>query len=841
MEELITPFNDYPIEFKELNPDDFEFFNVAEKIIITPNADGYINRELQNAIDLSTKNTVVVNAGVGQGKTYSIIQLVKQYYELEEYVIFIASPYMSLVQQYYDKTIDCGIPEDKIYRYENIGTNRDINPEDSRVHILTVNALLGNPGEDALINSQAKRDYINQMVKYCEDNNKKAVFIYDEIHDAIHNFKEEYIFTLWKWRNVIHKNLIISATFNEASKIVIKYLANLTEKKIQLIESKRIRIVNRQSELYLYYNNKQNYLYNDEGITKLVESLLQKGKNIDILCYSKKLAKDICDTEKTDGVSKVLQDSTFNIQKCTSGLVENQRPDRETPSNRYDPLKCNVGTNFKTGISIEKENHAFVIIMPPKGAKNLFRNKYGIFTDGINAIIQAFARQRKQGEIHVILPSPDTIDYSTLPFIEEGEKIAVFKQLYDNGRDSSEDSEGLVKHIDINTQKNILKAYYDDVYRKNVEEEINFINTQTEEQNTPKIEFPSFEKFVLVHGEKYLADTYFSADLSSIVTYYAITNQFTNCKLVSIKGKSLITVTQANLVEDLTRFYSNTVESDYYQNALYYADLFANNDLNNFWGQEEHRREGDYFSDILNNADRELYIYLRNALFEYFIIHMQNTNGQIITVDATGNNKYIEQAILAVYHNYRCSPYYNVNVNEYSFTQPYTRADYFRANILHAINLSNKIQDGIIEVEDSTKELIDAYMSMKYFISKIKIDSTTIRNEGTVEYLLNKPDELFIGSEDTDRFITMINSLIEKDYFICNEIFDFKNSFEREDYNEEQKINYFYKCLMNDFFDTDKKDIRRMDMPRSIYIINKRFLPEGENLVDYPNFLLLFE
>ncbi|MEC4115272.1 DEAD/DEAH box helicase [Myroides pelagicus] len=307
MEELITPFNDYPIEFKELNPEDFESFNVPDKIIIEPNTDGYINEVLQNAIELSTKNTVVVNAGVGQGKTYSIIQLVKQYYELEEYVIFIASPYMSLVQQYYDKTIDCGIPEDKIYRYENIGTNRDINPEYSKVHILTVNALLGNPGEDALINSQAKRDYINQMVKYCEESNKKAVFIYDEIHDAIHNFKEEYIFTLWKWRNVIHKNLIISATFNEASKIVIQYLANLTDKNIQLIESKRIRVPENQSELYLHYNNSQYYNYNDESIVNLVKLLIEHEKDIDILSYSKILADNICkNTAEARSIGNVL-------------------------------------------------------------------------------------------------------------------------------------------------------------------------------------------------------------------------------------------------------------------------------------------------------------------------------------------------------------------------------------------------------------------------------------------------------------------------------------------------------------------------------------------------------
>ena len=46
-----------------------------------------------------------------------------------------------------------------------------------------------------------------------------GLVIADEIHDAIHNFKEEYIFNLWKWKDVIIKNYIISATFNEASKV----------------------------------------------------------------------------------------------------------------------------------------------------------------------------------------------------------------------------------------------------------------------------------------------------------------------------------------------------------------------------------------------------------------------------------------------------------------------------------------------------------------------------------------------------------------------------------------------------------------------------------------------
>ena len=41
--------------------------------------------------------------------------------------------------------------------------------------------------------------------------------------------------------NVLHKNFIISATFSEASKVVIEYLAEPTDRKIQIIESKERR------------------------------------------------------------------------------------------------------------------------------------------------------------------------------------------------------------------------------------------------------------------------------------------------------------------------------------------------------------------------------------------------------------------------------------------------------------------------------------------------------------------------------------------------------------------------------------------------------------------------
>ncbi|WP_268225785.1 DEAD/DEAH box helicase family protein [Sinomicrobium oceani] len=188
-------FQDFPIEFKQINPEDFPNFEVDEKVGISPNEQGYINDALQENINIDKKNTLVINAAVGQGKTYSIIQIIKRYFEADkDYVIFVAAPYTSLVQQYCHKIHEAGIPQEEIYSYNYIGNETHIDAWDCHIQVLTVNALLGNPGDDAFINTEEKRNYLNYLVRKCEQYCRKAVFVYDEIHDAIHNFKEELIF-----------------------------------------------------------------------------------------------------------------------------------------------------------------------------------------------------------------------------------------------------------------------------------------------------------------------------------------------------------------------------------------------------------------------------------------------------------------------------------------------------------------------------------------------------------------------------------------------------------------------------------------------------------------------
>lgn len=54
----------------------------------------------------------------------------------------------------------------------------------------------------------------------------------------------------------MHKIIVASATFSESSKTPIKFFAELTERKIMIIESKRFQNQNNLSELFLcLYNN----------------------------------------------------------------------------------------------------------------------------------------------------------------------------------------------------------------------------------------------------------------------------------------------------------------------------------------------------------------------------------------------------------------------------------------------------------------------------------------------------------------------------------------------------------------------------------------------------------
>ena len=796
-------FDDFPIEFKQINPEDFPQFEVSEKNIISPNSEGYIKDALDEKLRLGDKNTVVINAGVGQGKTHAIIDIVKQYYEREEFVIFIASPFVSLVEQYYKDVLEKGIPENDVLRYEVLGNEELPAFWHKRVHIVTANCLLGNPGEDAFINSSVKRYYLNRLSKYCERKGKKVIFIYDEIHDTIHNFKEQYIFNLWKWRNVIHKNFIISATYNEASKVVIEYLAELTNNKIQIIESERKRFPEKQSELFLHYNSEQFYNFDDAKITELVGDLISFGKDVDILSYSKKLAENII-KNKTEGIGAELYKKYDEINNCTSDLTLNQRGDREIPQNRYKPDMCNVGTNFKTGVSIQKENHAFVIIMPPKGAQMPFKNNYGIFTSGINSIIQALARQRKKGEIHIILPKPKEFDYDTLIF-EEEEQHEQFKEFYERVKDSSEVEEK-TKYIPLAEQDNMFFNFYENTLKANIKDEIAFVQN-LERPNKVRLDFPEYKLYKLSDSEDYFVNKtlFFGGDLSAYITYCAVTNQFINCKFVGGFAKQELILNYGEIQKGLKEFCDNVYFFDDDRMSLYY---------------------------FLNDA--YFYKQFRDDLFEMCEVKLKTSDGTVVNLlkDGTSSaSKYFEGQLLGFVQHFG---YPNNPLNRIKFRKEgelvdgsYDRSQFLLEAISHSQNLN--VED--FQTSESAKERIKNFKFLGHFRQKI-IDSIQVystRNENDIKYIKNKPSENFISEDELPELRRLVQFLLNEDDFFKN--FSFKERLTNK--SEAKQIEVIYSVLTNELFILEKGKLptgTRENVKKVKFI---KPLPEHSQVVNY--------
>lgn len=799
-------FRNFPIEYFQLNEKDFKNF-IITKDILKSDKYSYLSDVLEDSLNLEEKNTVAINTPVGNGKSYAIIKTIKKYYELDEdYIIFIASPFVSLVEQYYKDIQSIGeIPKSDIYNYNNIGRN-DISYLDKRIQVVTANLLLGNAGEDAYKNSEAKRVYLNEFKAYCEKFSKKVIFIYDEIHDTTHNFKEELIFNLWKWKNVIHKNFIISATFNEASKIVIEYLAELTDKKIQIIESERKQNQRNISDLVLHYSSSYQFSTETREIKSTILDIIRRGKKIDILCYSKTLAEAIIEDRI---LGEKLKDKFGEINNCTSENINNERPGKEPPLNRFDNNKCNIGTNFKSGVSIEKENHAFVIIMPPRGSKGTFKNHYGIFSNGITSIIQALARKRISGEIHIILPRPDEFNYDSLNHFQEP-----FRKVFEYYYDSIKHYENLENHkkvsyISLNHQLEVLQEFYDEE-KKNVQEGIDLSLAQERESSLLRLEYPPFKNWILNKGENYLAESckFLGGDLSSYITYCAITNQFVNCRLRKINSKVVLFFNEGSVQKQLIKYF------------------------NEFFGKY-------YLDSLIIHCNFSLiYQMFRNRLFREFILkYRKRDKNEYENIHPFNNPSFERQLIRFIAIQYYGKSYTATGgYKSRKIDIEFSREDYLLNGTSYAvdINVDNTPFD------ENTKERILAFQNLNYFRDKLNQNIQNYnRGAQNYQYLPVKPfDDFITTEEDKERFNQLTTYFIQKDIFVSNGVFEFIRNFNK--YSNEQKINSFYTIMVDTFFVIQEmKHFPKLKINGKTAQVKPIIIPKGKltlciNLVEPP-------
>lgn len=586
---------DLPIEYKEINPEDFDsnFYTVSEKRIIEPDEAGYLTKEIENVVreGYDEKNTVVINCGVGQGKTTAVINMIQNYLKFDEYIVILAVPYKSLIKQYVEQLLKRdGISKDEVFNLQDIDSQNQINitdkysslvnPEtgllgfgyiddsdfinpfkisDYRVHIMSINSLLGNPGDNNLFQAGKKVAYFGKLKTYCEKNNKKMIVFYDEIHDSIHNFNEEYLFKLWKYKGLIHKQFVVSATFNEASKEVVKYLSEFTDRKIQIIESARLKIPGKQSRLHLIFNSKRKISENEHFISLLLE-LNNDNKPLDVIVYSKKQIDSIF---KNEDILKIFPKSK-SIKYCSSDIF-----DKKNDENKFDENYNNIGTNFTTGISIEHEEHNLVLIIPYRTDIEFLNNK-GVFSSGANSIIQALARQRKNGDIYIVMPPPLLINKDSLPYSDEiNEKIQNVFLKY------SESNNSFVNYTNINSQALLLEEVYSKL-EQNVKESLVKISG-IDRFGMNRLLYPTKEIFILSKGENFLTSNFFNGDLASYTFFAAITNQFQNATLESIlKNERVYYDGETQLFDAIVEVYQDLVQSNpFNEEGESYLDYFS--------------------------------------------------------------------------------------------------------------------------------------------------------------------------------------------------------------------------------------------------------------------------
>jgi uncharacterized protein YlzI (FlbEa/FlbD family) len=792
-------FEDFPIEYKELNTDDFSKVFKVEKTIIELEDREYLNSVIQKELKIHRKNTVVINTPVGNGKSYAIIQTIKRFYDSdEEYLIFVASPFVSLVEQYCQSIEEFAkIPQSQIYNYNKIGRSKD-SYTDKKVQVITANTLLGNPGEDGYKNSEAKREYLKTLQKHCEKNNIKVVFIFDEIHDTIHNFKEEFIFNLWNWKNVLHKNFIISATFSEASKVVIEYLAELTDRKIQIIESKRKKNTSNESKLFLYYSSAHHFTNETPEIRDTILDILNRGKKIDILSYSKSLAKDIISDKDLGGK---LKEKFGELNDCTSENIDNERPENAPPENRFDNNKCNIGTNFKSGVSIQKENHAFVIILPPRATRSTFKNKYGIFSSGITSIVQAIARKRKKGEIHIIMPRPNEFDYNSLNHKFSKEQLFHFKHWYQLIKHHQEEwkEREIVRYTPLRFQSWFLEDFYEETLKANVQKGIDSSREQNRD-DLARLDFPPYKNFVLNRGEDYLAQmfNFWGADLSAYLTYCAFTNQFVNCTLKDINYKTFLFFKEDEIQLGLQKYFN-----------MYFGEDYS---------------EGLFSFSNFNLA----YHSFRKSLFGNFTLKYQKKDKEKWeTISHYKNQKFEKQLLRFVAHIYYAKNYHNLEDYEAKETDTdYTRSQYF----LDGISCSKDLNLDELDYNEEQKNKILAFQNLNYFREKLirKITPYT-RGSNPYNYLPVKPFNDFITREETSKFNQLINYFRNDDVFIKNGVFEFLRKFSTM--NMEQKKNSFYTILLDDFFNFEQRET----LPKLVFEGRRRQVKPIESIKELPD------
>jgi len=436
---------------------------------------------------------------------------------------------------------------------------------------------------------------------------------------------------------------------------------------------------------------------------------------------------------------------------------------------RFTNEKINLGTNFSTGANIEKINHKYIIILPKRTSIDFFKNK-GIFTSGYNALIQTIARQRIPGDIYIYMPTPYGLSKNSLPFDEE--LINQISEFFDKFRKK----EVKINYSDINDEVDTLNNVYSKLIEKNSLARQNISNTNRNGMNS--LNYFSKERFILSKGETYLSNEFFNGDISTFTFYYAITNQFLNCKLSTISFNGSIELDNENFLESISSLYNDYAEQIVIEEMPFIEDVI--------FGKV---RIKDYFSEftILNNLLQfndidNILVGLEKATYS-----QKNQIKRHLLLQVMTRGREEDIALSSENINKLLAKIYFASCIKFAIENTYLdeHGRYYKL-----ISENHKYY-----FDNNTERRIAIYNKWKKFIDVI---NSEINSE---DYLLStEPSDAFKQLFQNENMNEILTELISIDRVLKIQFFSFKDSYE----NTKDEISFFYKKLLEYFFDKNK-------------------------------------
>jgi len=562
--ELPFTLKSAPIDYFKIPVDRLiqEGFEVTRKEIkLEP--DEQLNYEVHfKEFDYRKEETVVLNIQAGKGKTTFFYDLIRRYGKRrKEYVVIICSPFKKLIEKDYAELVSRYAGENIIIRnYLHLETEKKQIKEfvQADVHLMSINCLLQNPGEDSFEQSFLKKNYLSEIIDYVKMNNKKVVLFFDEIHESIGNFRNTLLPSLFRWNGLVLKCFLASATYIEAAIPVIKYISLLTGKKICIYEGDRHKNAI-QAKLHFHITTKEYHQSNLYPLQVIEPIIKERGnRRIHILCGHRSLVKAMTNKSKLRGFTKELRDILVEAGKLDKGIrnyVQKVDPFVELilglnptiltggTDDVFNEENNSIGTSFKTGVNITDGNSLLIIIMPViKNDNSKQRKHYGVFSDGIPSIIQSMARLRNGGDIHVVM----YID-EKMALIDTDTLNGLLHPLLIQIRDSKQ------RHL-FNEGYAIIERHYEKLRSKSEE------GIKELKRLYPDFYYPTLENYIMERSQNLLVknNESFGKNLLPYMLWAAIHNQFCNAELVSInyyaQDSNVFEISRSNLRKQLIEF-----------------------------------------------------------------------------------------------------------------------------------------------------------------------------------------------------------------------------------------------------------------------------------------------